>query len=415
MKKFSEQFKNQAGNIKLRESERHELRQRLLSYMEYHPLQQSDGLKGVRTSHHVSVGVFLKYISKGHVWGKAAGLASIFLLVLVPVMAENALPGETLYPVKVRFNEELRGALASSPYQKIEWETELLERRVNEANLLADSGRLTPAVEAGVAVAIKQHSDAAKKSIDSIRVSDESEAAFAEIALVSALEVSAEMLMSKDVNAQLSSSSAVSSAVNEAKASVNTDDDTLSYDKLMGRLEAETTRAYEYLGSLSSSISSDTYSDIESRLGDVRTKIDDANRLKNDDEAIAAKLLVEALNSTSKVISFMTNLNVRNNVLIEDLVPAALSREERRIALTDRLKELDTKMIEIEAAVGNLATSSVEYKNLTEDIENHNELRTSIDTAIASDNLASAEKSLISLDELVVKLSHSVKVLSIEL
>ncbi len=415
MKKFSEQFKNQAGNIKLREEERHELRQRLLSYMEYHPLPQSDGLKNVHTSNNVSIGMFLKYVSKGHVWGKAAGLVSIFLLVLVPVMAENALPGETLYPVKVRFNEELRGALASSPYQKIEWETELLERRVTEANLLADSGRLTPAVEAGVAVAIKQHSDAAKKSIDSIRVNDESEAAFAEIALASALEVSAEMLMSKDVDAQISSSSALSSAVNEARASVNTDDDTPSYDKLMGRLETETTRAYEYLGSLSDSISSDTYSDIESRLGDVRAKIDDAAKLKEEDEAAAAKLLVEALNSTGKVISFMTNLNVRNNVLIEDLVPAALSREERRNILASRLEQLDAEMTEIKTAVDTLATSSVDYQNLTEEIESHNELRVSIDNAVESDNLASAEKSLVDLAELMVRLSNSIKVLGIEL
>lgn len=415
MKKFSEQFKNQAGNIKLREDERHELRQRLLSYMEYHPLPQSDGLKSARTSNTVSLGVFIKYISKGHVMGRVAGLVSVFLLVLVPVMAENALPGETLYPVKVRFNEELRGALASSPYQKIEWETELLERRVTEANLLADSGRLTPAVEAGVAVAIKQHSDAAKKSIDSIRVSDESEAAFAEIALASALEVSAEMLMSKDVDATVSSSSALSSAVNEAKASLTTGDDTPSYDKLMGRLETETTRAYEYLGSLSNSISSDTYSDIESRLRDVRAKIDDAAKLKEEDEVAAAKLLVEALNSTGKVISFMTNLNVRNNVSIENLVPSALSREERKNVLNTRLEQLDAEMIEIEAAVGTLATSSVDYKNLTEEIGSHNKLRASIDAAVKSDNLASAEKSLVALAELVVKLSNSIKVLGIEL
>lgn len=416
MKRFSEQFKIRAGNIKLREDERHELRQRLLSYMEYHPLHQAEGLKTARSFETVSAGVFLKYLSKGHVWGKAAGLMSVFLLVLIPVMAENSLPGETLYPVKVRFNEELRGALASSPYQKIEWETELLERRVSEANLLADSGRLTPAVEAGVAVAIKQHSDAAKKSIDSIRTSDESEAAFAEIALVSALEVSAEMLVSKkDAGTQTSSSSALSSAVNEAKASMTKVEDTPPYDKLMGRLETETTRAYEYLGSLSDSISSDTYSDIEKRLGDIRTKIDDAAKLRSEDEVAAARLLVEALNSTGKVISFMTNLNVRNKVLIEDLVPAALSREERKVTLINRLEEIDSDVVKIQVAINKLATSSIDYKNLSEGIKSNNELRASINTAIESDNLASAEKGLVSLSELVVKLSTSIKVLGIKL
>lgn len=416
MKKFSEQFKTRAGDIKLREDERHELRQRLLSYMEYHPLPQSAGLSNSRRSLAVSGGVFLQFLSKGQVWGKAAGVASVFLLIFIPVLAENSLPGETLYPVKVRFNEELRGALASSPYQKIEWETELLERRVSEARLLADSGRLTPAVEAGVAVAIKQHSDAAKESIDSIRENDESEAALAEITLVSALEVSAEMLVSKDTDAETSStSSALSSAVNEAKTSVNADGDVPSYDKLMGRLETETTRAYEYLGSLSDSISSDTYSDIESRLIDVRTKIDDAAKLKDEDEAAAAKLLVEALNSTRKVITFMTNLNVRNNILIEDLVPAALSQEERKTVLATRLEELDVEIAKIQTGVDTLATSSVDYQNLAEEIESQHSLRVSINTAVESDNLASAEKSLVELANLVMSLSNSIKALGIEI
>lgn len=415
MKKFSEQFKARATNIKLREDERYELRQRLLSYMEYHPLPQSEGLNNSRSSLAVSGGAFFQFLSKGQVWGKAAGLASVFLLVFIPVMAENSLPGETLYPVKVRFNEELRGALAASPYEKIEWETELLERRVSEARLLADSGRLTPSVEAGVAVAIKQHSDAAKESIDSIRVNDESEAALAEIALVSALEVSAEMLVSKDVNAEASSSSALSSAVNDAKTSVNADGDVPSYDKLMARLETETTRAYEYLGSLPDSISSETYSDIESRLSDVRTKIDDAAKLKDEDEVAAAKLLVEALNSTSKVITFMTNLNVRNNILIEDLVPAALSPEERKEALTTRLEELDGEIVKIQTVVDTLATSSIDYQNLAKEIEGQHALRVSINSAVESDNLASAEKSMTTLAELVMRLSNSIKALGIEI
>ncbi|MEX2340963.1 MAG: DUF5667 domain-containing protein [Candidatus Paceibacterota bacterium] len=416
MKRFSEQLKTRAGNIKLREDERKELRARLLSYMEYHPLPQSDGLNSSQNPLTVSGGVFFKYLSKGHIWGKVVGLASVFLLVFIPAMAENALPGETLYPVKVRFNEELRGALASSPYQKIEWETERLERRVSEARLLADSGRLTPTMEAGMAVAIKQHSDAAKESIDSIRVNDKSEAALAEIALVSALEVSAEMLTDrKSSETGTGSTLALSSAVNQAKASMTMGEDIPSYGKLMARLEIETTRAYEYLGSLSSSISKETHSDIESRLGDVKTKINDASKLKDEDEELASKLLVEALSSTRKVISFMTNLNARNNIRIEDLVPAALSSEERKVVLAHRLEELDTEIIKIQEAVATLATSSIDYQNLTEEIENHHSLRVAINSGIESDNLASAEKSLMALVELVARLSHSIKVLGIEI
>ena len=38
MKRFSEQFKKKSDTIRLRASERADLRDRLVSYMEYHPL-----------------------------------------------------------------------------------------------------------------------------------------------------------------------------------------------------------------------------------------------------------------------------------------------------------------------------------------------------------------------------------------
>ena len=38
MKRFGEQFKKQSDGIRMRTSEKNELRARLVSYMEYHPL-----------------------------------------------------------------------------------------------------------------------------------------------------------------------------------------------------------------------------------------------------------------------------------------------------------------------------------------------------------------------------------------
>ena len=40
MKRFGEQLHNQALRLKLKASERRELRERVVSYMEYHPLPQ---------------------------------------------------------------------------------------------------------------------------------------------------------------------------------------------------------------------------------------------------------------------------------------------------------------------------------------------------------------------------------------
>lgn len=56
--------------------------------------------------------------------------------------AENSLPGDTLYPIKVGITEPLRGALAISPEAKAEWAIDRAERRINEINTLAARGSL---------------------------------------------------------------------------------------------------------------------------------------------------------------------------------------------------------------------------------------------------------------------------------
>lgn len=51
--------------------------------------------------------------------------------------AENTVPGEVLYPVKVHVNETVRGTFAVTPKAKAEWEVRLVERRLEEVEELA--------------------------------------------------------------------------------------------------------------------------------------------------------------------------------------------------------------------------------------------------------------------------------------
>lgn len=412
MKKFAEQLKKKTENIRLRTDERNELRERLLAYMEYHPLTESQQLSGRRLA---------RRERSAHAWfmnswfvARMVSITAVFFLMVVPALAERALPGDILYPVKVRFNEELRGALVSSPYQKIEWETERLERRVAEAQLLADAGKLTPDAEADVANAIRSHSAAAQHNIDSIRISDREEAAIATINLASALEVSAEVLVSQGGGSTgTSSTSAVASAVSEARASVATNNDNPSYQKLMSRIEAETTRAYEYLDGLSNVTTVEGLADIENSLDDIRDKVDTAAEMREVDEAGAAKLLAEALGSTRKVISFMTNLDVRKNVKIEDLVPSTTSEEERRLTLQKVLKENEEMIAEVIIGTDQLATTSTNYMELTEGITYYNELQVSVADALEANDLPAAETAASSAGELAKGLLDNLRTLGI--
>lgn len=51
--------------------------------------------------------------------------------------AERAVPGDLLYPLKTKVNEPLRGAVIINQVRKIDWESEKIERRLEEAEVLS--------------------------------------------------------------------------------------------------------------------------------------------------------------------------------------------------------------------------------------------------------------------------------------
>lgn len=359
MKRFSEQLKKKADSIRMRTDERRELRERLVSYMEYHPLPES-ARSAVPTIKAKSQPFHIFHID-AFLMGRFVGAFALLFLVIVPVVAEKAIPGDVLYPVKVRFNEEIRSTLSFSPYQKVEWETTRLERRISEARLLASSGKLTPEMEANVAEAVKSHSDAAQKEIASIRQTDSEEAAIAEIAFASALEVQSEVLEGHiEKNQQASTTSdgksiaALAGAVGEVRANIVVrEGEKLSYQKLLARIESETTRAYEYFDSIDGVALPEEKQDIERRLSDIQQKVDEAIKDEADQDH-STSLLAIALADTRKLISFMTNIDVRENVTIEDLVPVTLNDEEKVVQVTMDIEESNKIIEKIKARFSNI-------------------------------------------------------------
>ncbi len=97
------------------------------------------------------------------------GLRSWQLRVLAPLAivlligsgtsfaAEGALPGDTLYPVKVYVNEGVALSLARSSKAKAEAHAALAERRVAEAQALAAEGRLDATTTEALAVGLEAH------------------------------------------------------------------------------------------------------------------------------------------------------------------------------------------------------------------------------------------------------------------
>lgn len=72
-----------------------------------------------------------------------ASLAVIFLISGgTALAAEQALPGDILYPVKIKVNEKIREKLSLGEEAKTKWQTEQVERRLVEMEKLAEKSQL---------------------------------------------------------------------------------------------------------------------------------------------------------------------------------------------------------------------------------------------------------------------------------
>lgn len=378
MKRFSQQFNTAANRVTMTKAESRDVRERLVSYMEYHPLPQ--GQQAPQTSTAESSFLLVHFnTARNRVF---AGMSMLVALIIIPFAAEQSVPGDVLYPVKVQFNEEIRSTLALTPYQKVEWETARVERRLAEARLLATEGKLTEAVEAEVAAAVKEHSEAAQASLAVLRETDRDEAAIAELSFASSLEVESEVLeqeAARQAATGASTTAQLAAAVADVRARVATPETTeVSFDRLLARVEEETTHASELLYSLRNEVTTQEREDIDRRLADIGRKMELAlsSRASSTpemadtsviaastiaatatatsttattaavtaplqiDEPTAKQYLREALRDAQKLVRFMTDIDVKVNVSVDELVPVSLTDEERVARINQQLNTI---------------------------------------------------------------------------
>jgi len=376
MKRFSEQLHKKSQTVKLSKSEQADLRARVVSYMEYHPLPAA--MKAAEVSHTkkaarstILTDTFAHYAVPYQMLFKFGSVAAVFVLVFIPFMAERSMPGDTLYAVKVQFNEEVRGTLTWGSYEKVEWETTLLNRRISEARLLADEGLLTEEVEASVAAAVKVHSDNAKREIEVLRASDADEATIASIAFDSSLSVQAQAFGDESAIPETATGTAragmmISNAIGESlvKAPQAEVAAVPAYGKLMARVEQNTTRVRDLRDSLAGSVSEQDLTDVSRRIDDIERAILVAIELAADEptELDARIALTDVVARTQKLIVFMTELDVREQVTIEEVVPVVLTKDEINRDRSNRTTKLTAAITRIEAAIETVENSTIEEK-----------------------------------------------------
>ncbi len=339
MKSFDTELKKHADKIRLRASERRELRERVLSYMEYHPLPKQASVKtelkeAIKSDSFVVLGIHSRIV-------QIAAAAFVLVMVVIPFAAERAVPGDVLYIVKTGINEPVQSSLASSPYEKIEFETKLMERRIAEARVLASEGKLTDDVKTKIAETVKEHSDAVQTELQELRNQDAEGAAIAQIAFSSSLEVQSAVLTEDDE--EVDASDPILTVVKEARevSEKEKGSTTPSYDGLMARIELETTRAYELFETVKESATEDEITDIERRFADINRVIEETREDRVLDETKSASDLAKILGQVKKLIFFMADINIRESVSLEALVPIILSDQERIDLVKEELRVID--------------------------------------------------------------------------
>ncbi|GEM_PF-3029631 len=145
MKRLHNIFK-QARGVRLCDEDRVLLRKKLQEVMANYPLEKVDDSRGrisVIEGFTNSVHALLLLGRKISVPVGIGLLLAVFTGVGVSSAAEQSLPGELLYPIKIRVNEELRARFSTSLEARATWEAQRLNRRLVEAGILTKRNALT--------------------------------------------------------------------------------------------------------------------------------------------------------------------------------------------------------------------------------------------------------------------------------
>ena len=122
--------------------------------------------------------------------------------------AESSLPGEALYSVKLSVNETVRGWFTVSETGEAYWESSLLQRRLEEAEVLASSGQLSAETATTLETQVNNHANIIQQHVEQLKEEGKkAEADFLSNRLEASLEVHHQVLEKIQASAQLGEAS----------------------------------------------------------------------------------------------------------------------------------------------------------------------------------------------------------------
>jgi hypothetical protein len=140
------------------------------------------------------VSMFHNGIQHGLRIGLSTFLFVIFVGGSVSVIADNSLPGDPLYGVKISMNEKIKGSLLKTPEDKISYQKTLIDKRLNEIKTLAASKTLTKAKQETAQRALDTHLEAFSKELGALSDQEPNKALEVTASLEESLKVQKEDL-----------------------------------------------------------------------------------------------------------------------------------------------------------------------------------------------------------------------------
>lgn len=176
MNKKTEQFLHSVRiAVSLSDNEKKEMRDTLSAYVDSNPVQEGIATYPEMAPVQLWFAGFIK--SKKAVYVTVPLVAILFLGGGITVAAHDALPGDTLYPVKIGFNEEVRGLLAFTDTEEAAWNAERAERRLEEAEALAIANKLDNETRVHLEEKFKEYTERSEKNTASLAVKGDIETA----------------------------------------------------------------------------------------------------------------------------------------------------------------------------------------------------------------------------------------------
>ncbi|OGI87782.1 hypothetical protein A2995_00695 [Candidatus Nomurabacteria bacterium RIFCSPLOWO2_01_FULL_33_24] len=166
-KKIIEKIKK----VVLQEDEKTLIKGRLLSFMEKNPAPINSPFF-IKSPYFISSKLFNFSLIKKPM--RIIMVTSLVITLLTggsfSYAAEQSLPGDALYPIKVEINEEIRGIFISGSKEKAIWEIERTERRLQEAAELVLKDKMTSSASEKINNQLDKHADKIDKETKKIEV-----------------------------------------------------------------------------------------------------------------------------------------------------------------------------------------------------------------------------------------------------